>query len=362
LRLLQIVPRLRPAHDGIGEHAIRLSEKLRSDHGLQSSFLICDPTWRGPEQIDGFPVRSLVERSQNNLKTELSRFLASTERSAVLVQFAPYGYEKRGIPFWLVDALKGLRGETPFKLLTMFHELNAAMGKPWSSTFWLSHLQKRLILQMARHSDVTLTNAVYHQRLLERWGIGEGPLVPSFSTVGESTSLPPWAAREKQVVVFGRASHRRLTYTEGLTALARVCKLIAAETVIDIGEPFDLTPASLSLGIPVISRGRLSDEEVSEQMKRSQASFLYYPEALLTKSSVFGATCAHGAIPFVASEEDPLLSVSELEKNLDYIKVSATGPLPTLPNLEEMSSAVYRRYQTRSSSASASLLANLIDD
>lgn len=362
LRLLQIVPRLRPAHDGIGENALRLAECLRSDHDLHTNFLIGDPSWKGPEEIEGFPVRSLSARSKTNLKAELASFLAPSEPAAVLLQFAPYGYEKRGIPFWLISGVKELQRETPFKLLTMFHELNAGRGTPWSSTFWLSHLQKRLILQIARESHVTLTNAAYHRKLLERWGIRTGPLLPIFSSVGEPSFLAPWSARKRQVVVFGRASHRKLTYVEGLAALDRICKLIDAHTIIDIGEPFDLSSVSQSLGIPITSCGRLSDEEVSLRMQQSQGSFLYYPDALLSKSSVFGATCAHGTIPFVSSQNDPNLSSSEFEKNLDYIKVNATGALPALPDLAEMSSMVYQRYQSRSSSANASLLASLINN
>ena len=361
MRLLQIVPRLRPAHDGIGENALRFAECLRSNHGLNTTFLICDPAWKGHEQIEGFPVRALSARSKINLKAELANFLSASEPAAILLQFAPYGFEKRGVPFWLVSGLREVHRQTPFKLLTMFHELNAGRGKPWSSTFWLSHVQKRLILQIARLSHVTLTNAAYHQKLLERWGIRKfGPLLPIFSSVGEPSSLAPWSERKKQVVVFGRASHRKLTYSEGFAALSRTCKLIDADNIIDIGEPFDLTSVSQSLGIPVTSCGRLSDEEVSVQMEQSQGSFLYYPEALLSKSSVFGATCAHGTIPFVASQEDPLSNSSEFEKNLDYIKVDPSGPLPEIPDLAAMSSAVYQRYQSRSSRANASLLADLI--
>ena len=70
----------------------------------------------------------------------------------VLLHYVNYGYQKRGVPFRLVSALRELRSHGSTRVVTVFHELYAS-GPPWRSAFWLKPFQKRVAQSIARLSD-----------------------------------------------------------------------------------------------------------------------------------------------------------------------------------------------------------------
>src|SRR4051812_17642374 len=51
----------------------------------------------------------------------------------VILQFSGYGYQKRGVPFWLLRSVRRRRGEMR-SLGVFFHELFAPFGQPWQSS------------------------------------------------------------------------------------------------------------------------------------------------------------------------------------------------------------------------------------
>ena len=154
MEIVQIVPRLPPAIDGVGDYAFILARQLRVAHGIQTRFVVCGAKsrgvgsreqgagsgphpqplspgtmypWsargansgaltpgpsprapcthgrRGEEALDGFPVYQLSELSAAELTRVLSQ--SGMPRTALL-QYVGYGYEKRGCPLWLVRGLE----------------------------------------------------------------------------------------------------------------------------------------------------------------------------------------------------------------------------------------------------------------
>ncbi|MFZ4728709.1 MAG: glycosyltransferase family 1 protein, partial [Pseudanabaena sp.] len=76
--------------------------------------------------------------------------LEGDRTSPVLLHYVGYGYAKRGCPVWLVDGIQRWKNLYPDRLLvTMFHELHASGTPPWTSSFWLSPLQKNLVTRLA---------------------------------------------------------------------------------------------------------------------------------------------------------------------------------------------------------------------
>jgi hypothetical protein len=92
--IFQIVPQLPPAIDGVGDYALNLASQLRCDHALETEFMVCDPTWQGESEIEGFPVHKLNSRSSTDLIAQLNQLQATT----VLLHYVGYGYAKRGCP------------------------------------------------------------------------------------------------------------------------------------------------------------------------------------------------------------------------------------------------------------------------
>ena len=290
----QIVPRLPPAIDGIGDYALNLARQLRKDFGLKTSFVTGDSTQASATHIEGFSVNYVSERSAKGLLSILSQC-----SSVVLLHYVGYGYAKRGCPFWLVDGLQRWRNTDANRLLvTMFHELYAS-GPLWASSFWLSPLQKNLAIRLAQRSDRCLTSRQGYAKILHQLSRGKQtaiPTLPVFSNIGEPDQLPPLAERIRRLVVFGGRSNRMRVYRESRSELELVCYLLGIEEIWDIGPPIGVSLPSIE-GVPVMEKGQLSNTEISDILINSLAGFFNYPTDYLAKSTIFAAYCAHRLLP-----------------------------------------------------------------
>jgi hypothetical protein len=293
-RLIQIVPQLPPAIGGVGGFAAALARALAEDGGLPSFFLVAADSWRA---ADGLAGEAIGERSAANLE----RRLAASGAETVLVHYVSYGYQRRGCPSWLVEAVRRWRAaDASRRLVTFFHEVSAS-GPPWRSSFWLSPVQRRLAARLVRASDGAATSLALYGRMLARWAPGREPLVaPVFSTVGEPAETPAAGARHpRSMLVFGGPGSRRRAYGPLLPSLAAACRALAIAEIVDLGPPCGELPARVA-GLPVRALGPRPEAEVSAILLRSYAGFLAYPEAFLAKSTVFAAYCAHGLVPVCA--------------------------------------------------------------
>jgi hypothetical protein len=63
ITVTQIVPALPPDVDGIGDYALQLARRLRANHGVETYFIVGDPSWKGQE-VEGFQAVSVHGRSR----------------------------------------------------------------------------------------------------------------------------------------------------------------------------------------------------------------------------------------------------------------------------------------------------------
>lgn len=254
-------------------------------------------------------VRDYASMIQSALGAPVMELSRATDTAAlggdcVLLHFSGYGYQKRGVPLWLIDKVQGLRARSK-TIGIVFHELFALAEPPWRSAFWLSALQGRIARKLLDLSDFWLTN----REQAGRWLLDQGHPVPHrvlpvFSNVGE----PPFAetARRPIVAVFGSASVRGNVYRWNDGEIFRSAKRLGLQ-IHDIGpRSGDEVLNSRLAAEGVIERGKLPAEEVS--LALSQASFgaVAYQTAFVAKSGVFAAYCAHGTCPvLLAKEYDP---------------------------------------------------------
>lgn len=280
IRILQIVPPPQSASGGVVGYAAALARALRERTGIDS------------ELVEG------VEP------------LRLPDSGPILVHYVNYGYQRRGCPTALVDALAGWRAAGPGRrLVTFFHEVYAD-GPPWRSSFWTSPIQRRLAGRLARASDGVGTSLGIYAGLLRRLVPGVKVIVlPVFSTVGEPAEVPGFPEREPTLVVFGGEGARRRAWQEGREALEAALRDLRIERVVDVGPALPEIPGRIG-GIPVEALGVLPDSEVSRGLRSAAAAFLAYPLDFLPKSTIFAACCAHGAVPVCAGEdrglEEPL--------------------------------------------------------
>lgn len=288
MRIVQIVPRLAPPPEGVGGYAEALAGALRG-RGVETRFVVGDPTWEGlSEELAASPVAA---RTAGALIEEL-------DGAAVLLHYVSYGYERRGCPLWLVEALaRWRRGGRERRLVTVFHEVYAT-GPPWRSSFWLSPLQRKLAATLARESAALATSLELYGRLLRPWARGKKVAVlPVFSTVGEPAEAPPLGERSRRMVVFGSAGVRGRAYSRALPALAAACAALEIEEILDAGAAASPPPPAEVGGAPVRQLGVVPAPELSGLLLGSMAGFLAYPPGFLAKSTIFAAYCSHGVLP-----------------------------------------------------------------
>jgi hypothetical protein len=403
MEIIQIVPRLPPVTDGVGEYAFLLAKQLRTAHDIHTVFVVCDQAWENVESgklksqsedgqsqikepssinyqpstvLDGFPIYQLRERTAEHLFRVLSQ---PGMPPTVLLQYVGYGYDKRGCPLWLVRGLYELKSRkrkaengkhkhiSQFslptlafhperRLLTMFHELYAS-GPLWTSVFWTSPLQKWIAKHLLNTSDSCCTTTKNFADTLQRMSSGHFDRVPSFpvfSNVGEPEHVLPLERRKRQMVVFGSAIWRKRIYEEHVKALTHACHILQVEKIVDVGEP---TQLKINLTLPLEEMGRQPAPIISRWLAESMAGFLTYFDDSLAKSGVFAAYCAHAVLPVLAchsaSDSDGITADSEYVAALDVQEHITEAEMQTVAN---NAIAWYRKHSLQETAMNTAML------
>lgn len=358
-KIIQIVPQLPPLINGLGDYALNLARELRYQYGMETKFLIGDPTWQGTTEIDGFTTQSISQRSFKELLADLSNLckpLTSEQKMSVLLHYVGYGYSQKGCPVWLVKGLEHWKkNASNARLVTMFHEVYAS-GKPWTSAFWLSPLQRNLAARIAQLSDHSLTSKqLYAERLshLSRRKDSKITTLPVFSNIGEPDQVLPLDKRDRRLVVFGSPATRKRVYQESLEKLHQACKLLKIEEIWDIGTSTGLTLSTVN-GVPVVEKGEQPAEEISHILLNSFAGFFDYPTDYLAKSTIFAAYCAHGVLPVSAHSGD--LPVDGIQAGKHYsVPNYQISRGKNMIELQAIADDAYAWYQTHNLSVQSKL-------
>ena len=214
---------------------------------------------------------------------------------ALVLQYSGYGYANRGAPVWLANAVREYGGVVG----VYFHEL-FAWGPPWTSSFWLSPLQRRVARRLARRADFWMTNSDVSAVWLRRFAAGKPHAVlPVCSNVGESERRP--SVRAPRIVVFGRAGLRIATYRASADYLFGWAREQSLE-VHDVG-PL-ITDGEIAKTLRkngAVQHGELKADQVSRMLEDSAFGAVAYPVTTVAKSGVFAAYCAHGVCPVLIS-------------------------------------------------------------
>lgn len=351
LSIVQIVPRLCPPVDGVGDYVLHLARQLRRAHHVESSFLVGEPNWKGPESIEGIRVAVLPARTAQSFYANVRLQNAS---NLLLLHYVGYGYARRGCPLWLLNSLKEWKRQpSAAYLITMFHELYA-FGPPWRSSFWLSPVQRKIAMNLARLSDALLTNRQAYAATLREWKGGEVPVLPVFSNVGEPAVIPPLKDRPRRLVMFGKDRSR--IYRKCLPALKEACRQLEITEIYDIG-PASFRRVSRIDGMPVIQMGEMPIHEVSSLLLKSYAGFFDRPTNLLAKSGVFAAYCAHGLLPITCrytGDQDGL------ERGRHYLVLKGLSASLPLSELQLIADNAHRWYQNHNLQTQARLISSLL--
>ena len=278
-KIIQLVPNLPPTVDGLGDYAFNLALEF-SQKGTETIFIST-----GGEKINQFETHLIGFDGQDLINAVLK-----TKVNRLFLNYVPYSYQKRGVPFWLLQALTQLVKQHGIQLFIYFHELNAS-GKIYQSSFWLKPLQQLIYKQLQKLASFSFCSNQTIFNILEA-NLPNGRLlkIEIFSNIPEPITTIHWKERENTAVIFGSHPNRMAVYRYE-NEMNRLIQSLGITTIIDIG-PGTVTENNLNL--PIISKGKLSGSEVAQLLSTSKWGFINYNDILLEKSGIFAAYAAHG--------------------------------------------------------------------
>lgn len=300
LTVLQIVPRRSTIADGVGDYATILADRLFEVAGIRSIFLQCAPETVWPIRDQRWPTSCLSTPRSTAFQSDVNAIVQAHRVDALLVHISLYGYQRRGVPTWLVRGLEAIKRKRAMPIAAIFHETWAGdSATPLQSSYWLWRLQRYLIGRLLTLSDyvVTTTGGFKRALLSLQKSIPKEVIVENvFSNVGEPEVVAPVADRARRLVVFGGPS---ISVLDAFGALQRFAEAAGIGHIVDIGRRS--APPPVRIGeVPVTAAGALPAEEVSRRLADCRYGVVPYSNrAVFGKSTIIAAYAAHGVLPVV---------------------------------------------------------------
>jgi hypothetical protein len=318
IELTHIIPRFAPQIDGLGDYGRLLALELGPTHGFESRCIVGDSLWNrlAEENTPPFPVAAVRERTA----AELLRLLGDAE--TVVLHYVGYGYDRRGIPFWINQGLQKWKRSAPgCRLVVVFHELWAS-GPPWKTEFYTSLVQRWLCRRLHRLADAAMTSVPINVRRLDAIEPGKTVFqpIPSNLPTGASGRAPTTSGRPIDVVAFGQEASRfrsLSTHERFLRALNEKGRLGRVRIV---GKCATLTGDDARLVAAFLPQDRIevhpdvAPEEGGRLLRASDLFVSFYPSAFLCKSGALMAALGNGCVPLLAESTNaaPLAEGREL--------------------------------------------------
>ena len=305
--VVQIVPQLPGSYDGVGDYALILARALRRDYQLHTVFIVAKQT--DVTEKENFAILSGLN---------LFREFALQDRHLIL-HYANYGYQTRGVPFQLRNCLRLLRRRNPRgRWITTFHELYA-FGPPWRSAFWLYPVQAKIAQDMIDLSDSCFVSSdVIEQQIHAHDRRKPVRLLPVMSNFGEPEldrsavrSLKRWAiCGGTALIVRSLRSFRHVQEAIPLQYRPNELEVIGGRESSEVRRAIATVAKSLPDLMchyhPEVEPGRASELLAS----CSFAWIEYFGTGkvwpgMIYKSGSFAACCAHGVLPILSHAEPP---------------------------------------------------------
>lgn len=304
--VLQIVPRLPGTFDGVGDYALNLARALSADHAIDTTFVVAAKT--AVRSRDGYTIISGLDIARSSELARMGRH--------VILHYANYGYQARGVPFGLRNFAKQLRQQLRGQWVTMFHELWAS-APPWQSAFWLRPFQVHIARDLINASSCCVVSNVAIEQAIHAYDPTKRVhIIPVLSNLGEPKLTDFAVSSSKRWVVCGGTA----LIARSLRRLEQFLPLIPsafAPDHLDVvgGRPDPRVVAAIDQLKRVFSVHHYPEVNVdlaSEVLRQSAFGWLdYFGEGkvwpgMILKSGAFAALCAHGVIPIVSHREEPV--------------------------------------------------------
>lgn len=317
-RLLLICGCLEPEKDGIGDYSRILAQTLAQSGNkcLLASFgdthINEDVEYHGDESADLWVIRykhSLQDASTAKSAKELiSKWLPSL----ILLQYNPYCYHIKGLPWYLPRSLNDVLGSTPVCII--FHELWNSFKFPIAlkSKFY-SPFQKLIISRLKTSVNLvgSLTTSNYYRMMLKLVGIN-AMIAPVYSNIQKPTSqeLCPseiesnlrriYQDHDFVIVIFGnqwthpdKAKISKLNTSLSLSTKKSIIIAVGIHSEKSIKTILSLHSGYLS-SFPLHFTGPLGGQDLAFALSSSTIAITTYPYELANKSGAIAAILDNG--------------------------------------------------------------------
>lgn len=303
MRIIFLCGSVEPGKDGVGDYTRRLcGELLRTGHDVQIVSL-CDHHAAGfvseNQEIEGTSVLAhripvFVTNSQRYIWSQ--DILNNFQPNWISLQFVPYSFNPKGLPFWIPSFLKKLKGNHQWHI--MFHELWLGIDKESSFKYkCIGKIQqfiiKNLIHKIRPHFCST-QNQLY-QFFLQSHGI-VSDILPICSNI-PLTAIKKESTVYTQFVLFGTI-HHGAPFNDFITDLVHHIKELKKPIkFIFIGR----NGPELSNYIEVLEKhtilfevlGIQSENKISQVLRNSDYGITTTPYYQTEKSGVYAAYREH---------------------------------------------------------------------
>jgi len=303
-----LTPELAPSYCGVGDYSRRLA--LEWNPNSNWTFIVM----KGGKASQCAWPEVRVEQAladHNSLKNILDKNSIST----LIVQYAGFGYDVKGVPSWLPSVLRKWRKANPDnRLIIMIHEI---WGKsmPWRLGFYRQPKQQRVLREIVDISDSVLTSTALHKRVLEsKFGISVilAPVPSNIEPINppwwETVSYSRMGKNRLRVVVFGHPNPRVQALRWHKNFLKELVKRDQLEVIAILGKgltqgDFRSVEARLLQGIVPLERLRIVGEQphdrISDELGSSQVLLSANSLEEFEKSGSIKAALAHGVVPVI---------------------------------------------------------------
>ena len=306
--LLQIVPQSPGSFDGVGDYALGLAKALSANHGYETVFAVAKST--GTTAKPQFPI---VAGLDSALASDLSC-------DHVILHYANYGYQARGVPLRLRQFVRALREKLRGRWITTFHELYA-FGPPWGSAFWLYPLQARIAHDIIDISDVCFVSSdTIKEAIHAHDGAKQVRLAPVMSNFGEPANLNLASRSPRRWAICGGERLIRRSLRSFVSMQRMIPKAFFPEQLEIIGGP---QSGAVRAAIRLVQRTapsiscryypEVTASVASDLLRACSFAWIDYFgkgkvwPGMIFKSGSFAACCAHGVMPILSHDQPPPL-------------------------------------------------------
>lgn len=323
MKILFLCGSAEPGKDGVGDYTRRLCGELNRK-GHQAQILsLCD------KQATGFITQTqLIEKTAVTVRripiaSSIIQRLAWAQEVLseevpdwISLQFVPFSYDPKGLPFWLSEFLKGLKGRHRWHI--MFHELWVGIEKEAPFKYkLLGLLQKQLIQKIKKSVKPTVvhTQAKIYQYYLSKIII-TAEYLPLFGNVSVSSIKK----EDSEALIFAvfATIHDNAPFDDFILDLKEKLQLINKKIkFIFIGHHAELlvnwTNILDNYEIEYEVLGLSSEEKISQVLINADYGISSTPYKISDKSGVVAAMREH---------QLPVISVAKSWVDQDDIAIS----------------------------------------